>query len=115
MIPKQNRLLKDKDFGRVFKKGHSVAEDFLVIRFTPNEKEYSRFGFIVSLKVSKKAVVRNRVKRWLRDIVHRCLPEIKKGLDVVIIISNGSKLKNFQQVEEKFKKAIKKGKLIKDV
>ena len=54
-----------------------------------NELEDSRFGFVVSIKVSKKAVVRNRVKRIMRHAIHENLEKIKSGLDIVFFTRPG--------------------------
>lgn len=50
----------------------------------PNGLPHSRFGFVVSGRVGK-AVVRNRVRRRLREAIRRRLAQIEKGYDVVII------------------------------
>jgi ribonuclease P protein component len=46
----------------------------------------SRFGFIVSTKISKKAVVRNKIKRIIAESIRKRLPNIKKGQDIVFLI-----------------------------
>lgn len=51
-----------------------------------NNRKESHFGFIVSTKISKKAVVRNRIKRIIAEVVRKRLNEIKRGLDVVFLI-----------------------------
>ena len=71
MLPKKNRLKNKKDFERVFKQGKGFKEDFLFFKITKNNLKENRFGFIVSLKVSKKAVLRNKVKRRLREIIKK--------------------------------------------
>ncbi len=57
------------------------SNDALVLRALPNTLEYSRFGFVVSRKVGN-AVVRNRVRRRLREIV-RLMP-LRTSMDVII-------------------------------
>ncbi len=84
MLPFKNRLKKEKDFDRVFKKGRGFAFDAIAIRFVENELTDNRFGFIVSKKVSKKAVERNRIKRILREQVRSMIQEMKVGWDIVI-------------------------------
>ncbi|MFZ3301470.1 MAG: ribonuclease P protein component [Microgenomates group bacterium] len=51
-----------------------------------NDRKESHFGFIVSTKISKKAVVRNRIKRVIAEVIRKRLGEIKRGLDVVFLI-----------------------------
>jgi len=50
----------------------------------PNTYEFSRFGFIVSTRVSKKAVARNRLRRQMSEIIRINLKRIKKGFDIVL-------------------------------
>lgn len=99
MLPKENRLKKKKDFENVFKRGKGVKENFLFFKWTNNNLKESRFGFVVGKKFSKKAVVRNRIKRRIREVVRINLPQIKKGIDGVFIINPGLEADNFQKVE----------------
>ena len=56
----------------------------------------SRFAFVVSTKVAKHAVDRNRMKRLLRESIHHLLPSIQPGYDVVFMAK-----KNFAETKEK--------------
>ena len=47
----------------------------------------SRFGFAASLKFSKKAAERNKVKRWMREAVRAKLKDIQPGKEVVFLIN----------------------------
>ena len=51
-------------------------------------QDYSKFGFIVSKKVSKSAVVRNRTKRVLADAAKKLLSEIEPEKNIIIISKN---------------------------
>jgi ribonuclease P protein component len=111
MLPKINRLKKKKNFEQVFKKGKFFKEDFLSFKVFPNSLKNSRFGFIISSKVSKKAVLRNKIKRWLTAAILGQLKkynEIKKSVDVIIIIKPGVEIKNFQKIEKIIDKNFKK-------
>lgn len=106
-----NRLRKKKDFERVLKNKQSraLAVSFLGARFLPNGLPQTRVGFVVSKKVSKKAVVRNKIKRQLREIAR---PKVKssqqQGLDIVIFVKPQAVNSDFEQIkktaEELFKK-----------
>ncbi len=85
MLPPENRIKKKNDFSVILEKGETVHSELMVVKFLKNDFEKTRFGFIVSRKVSPRAVSRNRVRRILREQIRLRLPEIKKGLDVVII------------------------------
>ena len=112
MLPKENRLKKNKDFKKVFKDGKGFKEDFLVLKKAKNNLEISRFGFAVSKTFFKKATLRNKIKRRLREAVRIRLNEIKKGIDVVIIASPGLETKDFREIKEIVNKLFKKAKII---
>ncbi len=113
MLPQNNRLKKKKDFERVFKKGKGFKEDFLALKTAKNDLDDSRFGFVVSQKVSKKATVRNKIKRVLRKIIEQYLPLIKKGNDVLIVTLPGLEIKDFWEFKEVCDKLLKRANLVK--
>ena len=86
MLPKQNRLKLKKDFERIFKQGKGYKQNFLFLKVLENGLKETRFGFIVSKKISKKAVIRNKLKRRLREVIRDKLKEekIRPGIDVVL-------------------------------
>lgn len=106
MLPQQNRLKNKKDFENVFKKGKGYRTDFLYVKVLKNNLKNSRFGFIVSTKFSKKAVLRNKIKRLLREEIKARLKNSKKGIDAAIIVNPGLKSEGLGlKVENLLKKA----------
>jgi ribonuclease P protein component len=75
-------LTKPRQYALVYSQGRSWASDWLVMKALPNGLTLSRCGFSVSRRIGK-AVVRNRVKRWLREIL-RAAP-LKAGWDIIFI------------------------------
>ena len=112
MLSKINRLKKQKDIERVFKKGKGLRQGLLLLRFVKNDLRESRIAFVVSLKVSKKAALRNKVKRRMREAVKNSLSGIKKGYDIVLTAVPGIESKGFQEIEENINKAFKRAKLL---
>ena len=112
MLSQQNRLKNKKDFDRVFKYGKSSKNDFLLLKFKNNNLEDSRFGIVVGKKVSKKAVVRNKIKRRLTEIIKKKLDKIKRGIDVVLITNPGLEKEKFKNLEEKIENIFKKANII---
>ena len=98
MLPKAHRLTKKKDFDVVFKNGRSIKNDFLICKVLENNAKESRFGFVVSKKVSPLAVVRNKVKRQLRSAVGLLPEAFDKSKDVVILTLPGIEKKEYAEI-----------------
>lgn len=112
MLSKNNRLQKEKDIERVLKKGKGFKEDFLILKTLKNNLNKTRFGFIVSQKISKKANIRNKVKRKLREIVRLKQKMIKSGTDNLFIALPELEAKNFKEIEEMINKLLKKARIL---
>ena len=112
MLLKINRLRQKKDFKKLFQEGKSFKNNFLILKIAQNNLKESHFGFIVSKKVSKKAILRNKIKRRLRDIIRQNIKDIKKGIDVVLIILPGLEKKNFLEIKEILNTLFKKAGLV---
>ena len=109
MLAKQHRLKKDKDFELVFKKGKAFNGKFLFLKVIKrNNLEVSRFGLIVGTKISKKATIRNKIKRRLRDVIRKKLEDIKPGFDVVIGAKTRIVDKSYQDIKEELEGLLEK-------
>lgn len=86
MLKKQNRISKKKDFDRAFKAGQSFYGKIVGLKLVSNSLTESRVGIIISAKVSKKAVERNRLRRIIREKVKNFLNQTKIGQDFVFIV-----------------------------
>lgn len=101
MLAKKNRLNKQKDFDGIFKQGKTKQDDFLMVRARPNQLKVSRFGLVVSSRVSKKAVVRNLLRRRLSEIIRLNLTDIKIGFDLVIAAKPGLVKAEYKEIEKR--------------
>jgi ribonuclease P protein component len=90
MLPRQNRLKEKKAFLKTLRRGKSVRDDMLLLRFDL-EEGYSqtspKIGFSVGLKFSKKAVERNKAKRLMREAVRSFLGKILPGAEIILCIN----------------------------
>jgi ribonuclease P protein component len=112
MLPKNNRLTKKKDFEYVFKKGRSFKEDFLILKIIENQLGQIRFGFVVSQKISKKASLRNKIKRRISESVRLKIGKLKKRLDGILIALPEIEKKDFWKIDETIEKLFKKAKIL---
>ena len=80
-MERRYRLQKNRAFQYVYRRGHSVACRNLVLLMAPGRQ--LKVGFSVSKKVGN-AVIRNRVKRRLRECFRPCLGDVKTGLYVLV-------------------------------
>lgn len=78
------RLRHSDDFARLRREGQAVHHRALLLSFMPNGLSHNRYGFITSKQLGK-AVVRNRVRRLLREAVRFLHPGLAVGFDVVFI------------------------------
>ncbi|MCK5211166.1 ribonuclease P protein component [Candidatus Parcubacteria bacterium] len=113
MLAIKYRLTKQKDFDNVWQTGRSNFNEALGIKISKNKLAVSRFGFIVSAKISKKAVDRNQIKRRLRQVIKDSLKDIKPGYDVVIITQKAVVNKEYKEIKDLVLKGLSKLKLLK--
>ena len=106
-MPK-NTLSKKKDFDQIFKTRQSFYYQILEIKALKNELKYNRHGIMVSLKVSKKAVIRNKIKRQIREVLKDHRFNTENFYDIVIIVQKDILESNFLDIKEKLEGLLKK-------
>ncbi len=100
MLKKANRLTKTKDFDHVFQKGKSSYNKIIGIKVVKNDTENIRVGILVGLKVSKKAVTRNKIKRRIREVFRTNMEKIKPGWDILVITLPLARESGFKELED---------------
>jgi len=105
----RHRLTTSKQFSQVHREGLSIANRLLVVRVLANGLDHSRFGFLVSKRIGN-AVVRNRVKRRLREVVR--LTPVKPGWDAVFIARRDINQADFQQLKQAAENLLRRTQLV---
>src|SRR3990167_1745932 len=85
MLPKLHRL-PSFEIRSVLRYGKRVATRELQFVYRINSTPLSRFAFIVSTGIEKRATARNRMRRLVRESVHHVLGSIKPGWDGVMVV-----------------------------
>ena len=85
MLP-SDRTLKATEYKKVKKLGRTFqSNSFQLLVNNRNDKELTKFGFIISNNVDKLAVHRNRVKRAMRESARQTMFSIPNGMDMIFI------------------------------
>lgn len=96
---KKYKLRKNNEFRTVYRRGKSISNELLVLYLYRNGKNnFNRFGVSVSKKVGK-SVIRNRVRRLIKESYRLNSQGLKQGYDLVVIARTNSKGKNYKQIE----------------
>jgi ribonuclease P protein component len=82
-FPREARLVRRGDFDSVYRAGNRRSSSHFTVFIRPNELPQSRFGFSIKRALGN-AVVRNRMRRRMREVVRGQRQEIPAGWDIVI-------------------------------
>jgi len=105
-------LRKKADFDRLFKKGRSVGDRYVVLFYFANHLDHNRYAFLASKKVGG-SVVRNRARRLMRESVRLMEKEFETGFDLLFIARATIVGTKRQEVSRSMGKALKKGRILK--
>lgn len=98
MLPKQYRLRQREDFANIYANGDRFRGAHLMLRaFNNKDGSCTQIGIVVSKKVSKLAVSRNRFKRQLRAIFRQLLSQLNDGLQIVVTVTTQGQ-PSYQQI-----------------
>jgi len=112
-VQKSLRLRNRADFSRVYRHGRSFANhQFVVYWFRKKEVEQFRVGISVSKKVGN-AVVRNRMRRLVKEIVRHHDAELIEHVDLVFIVRKGALTMPYKDMERSVLHVLRKASLLK--
>lgn len=110
MLPKTNRLGKQKDVARLFKFGKFFKEEYIILRIAQNSVRKNRATVIISNKILKKATQRNQAKRFIRQEIDHFIRNKSKesGCDVVILVQKPFKKTDYLTIKKQLQNLLKK-------
>lgn len=85
-LPRKNRLSDKSIIEKVFKKGRRLDSELFSIKFLPAGDNSNKFVIVAGLKISKKAVLRNKIRRTISEIIRLNIPKLKPGHIVVLMV-----------------------------
>ncbi|HHW06797.1 MAG TPA: ribonuclease P protein component [Clostridia bacterium] len=102
-MQRRYRLTGNAQFKEVYSRGRSYVGYYLVLYVKENQSDQTRIGFTVSKKIGK-AVVRNRIKRKLREVCRLNLDRFAKGYDIIFVARKKIKGIRYHLVEQEIEK-----------
>ncbi|NIM47405.1 MAG: ribonuclease P protein component [Candidatus Aenigmarchaeota archaeon] len=113
MLRKEFRVTKKRDFEKIRKKGKFFSNSDLAINFISNHLSISRVAIIISKKLLKKAIQRNRLRRQIREAIRLNFLKIKPGFDLAILLRKDISSWDFKKIESRLIETLKKTGLLK--
>jgi ribonuclease P protein component len=110
-LQREYRLKRRNDFRRIFREGQSFANrQFVVISLLREKAGPPRIGISVSKKVGN-AVVRNRIKRRIKEVNRQWIHHIRLQTDMVIVARNSVTHLDYQQIKSSLHHLLSRAKL----
>ena len=94
-------LKKSYEFRRLYSKGKSAGMPLIVVYFRKTGRSYNQIGITVSNKIGN-AVMRNRIRRRIREIYRTNEEKFVCGFDMVIVARIRSRYCSYGQLEKEF-------------
>lgn len=112
-VRKSQRIKKNKEFQQVFNEGKSYANRQFVVYCLPKEgqKEF-RIGLSIGKKIGN-AVIRNQVKRYIRQVFFEIKEELRQDMDYVIIARVSAANLNYHETKKSIEHVLKIAKVFK--
>ena len=112
MLKKKYRFHSRGGVRYVYQHGKTVRQQQVALIFVPNTKGYTRFSVVVSKKVEKSAVGRNRIRRRVYEALRLNLDAIPDKMDYVFVVYSKEVMKmSFSTLQEKIGKLIDESKV----
>lgn len=111
MLNRINRLKKRYQFNYVYKSGEHFSGEHMVLYVVSSKTKNIKVGLAVTKKVGH-AVVRNKIRRRLREIIKKQVPNLKQNNNIIVVARDNISSASFEKLSNEFLKLIKKADLI---
>ncbi len=112
-MEKKYRLRKNMEFKRVYNGGKSYWNRNLILYVRKNDLQNSRIGITITKKIGN-AVVRNRIRRRIKEIIRLKLGNIKSGYDLILIPKKNVGDISYKDLESAMIHIMRISKIVKD-
>ncbi|MEX2007517.1 MAG: ribonuclease P protein component [Candidatus Levyibacteriota bacterium] len=86
MLKKKYRLPANVRLG----KAETISAKYFILKTASSSLPYPRFAFVISKKVDRRAVIRNRIKREMASSIQRLIDKVSPGKDMVFILKRSA-------------------------
>lgn len=101
MLHKDWRISRGKEYKGIYNKGRRIPGKYIIVFTQANKLPHNRFGIVTSKKIGN-AVIRNRAKRQIREVIRKNLNNLRPGYDVVVVARFNVKEAVFELIENDF-------------
>lgn len=102
-------LTRRKEFAQLLNRGNLKVGSRLIMRTRANGLEMSRFGLVTSKRVGN-AVVRNRVRRRLREVLRQL--NLMPGWDIVFVARRAAATAKYADIEKEVRELLARARLL---
>jgi len=100
-VKRATTVKENHEFRRIYAKGRSGVSPYLVVYARPNRRDHNRLGVTVSTKLGH-AVVRNRVRRRIREIFRLNQSRLAQGYDMIVVARTRAVRAEYRELEHAF-------------
>ncbi|MBE7028641.1 MAG: ribonuclease P protein component [Ruminococcaceae bacterium] len=104
-------IKENREFSYLYRRGKFISSDCLIIYFRANRFNKNRLGITVSKKVGK-AVIRNRVRRRIKESYREVESMLPLSYDFVIVARSSASLADYKKILSALKYLFKKAGLL---
>jgi len=91
----------------------TIRTPIFTVKIARNTLSCNRYGFIISKRIDKRSVKRNRLKRRFRACIEQCYLKVSQGYDLLFVLTKNAQEESTEKLCEEVKKMLYKSELLK--